>query len=108
MAKASAFSWSVWLCLLLVVVVTETEGRLLNQAHGLSTTMRFLNNNHLWRRLKSHKRTKRLAAYKANERILEEVEGRIQSAVEDLETRYRQVVNHLHDVDHTLDKSRKH
>ena len=49
--------------------------------------MRFLNNNHLWRRLKSHKRTKRLAAYKANERILEEVEGRIQSAVDDLETR---------------------
>ena len=31
MAKASAFSWSVWLCLLLVVVATGTEGRLLNQ-----------------------------------------------------------------------------
>ena len=49
--------------------------------------MRFLDSNYLWRRLKSHKRTKRLAAYKANERILEEVEGRIQSAVDDLETR---------------------
>ena len=49
--------------------------------------MRFLDSNHLWRRLKSHKRTKRRAAYKANERILEEVEGRIQSAVDDLETR---------------------
>ena len=49
--------------------------------------MRFLNTNHLWRRLKSHKRTKRRATYKTNERILEEVEGRIQSAVDDLETR---------------------
>ena len=31
MAKASAFPWSVWLCLIIVVVATGIEGRLLNQ-----------------------------------------------------------------------------
>ena len=31
MLRASAFSWSVWLCLILVIVATGTEGRLLNK-----------------------------------------------------------------------------
>ena len=72
--------------------------------------MRFLDSNYLWRRLKSHKRTKRRAAYKANERILEEVEGRIQSAVDDLET--RQAVQCLsiliHDAATVLKKHLRH